>query len=139
MLTARRWRSKQKNKRKKYILKRSPKTHLFKNALQSTDFWKRRLSGFLVRLDRRKRKFSNTMMSYITKGHLTTVRHYIIALRMLNKACYRISIVLAIWCGRAKTIRIRHVWMRLFIYLFFWKKEKKISVFKYIWIHVAGA
>ena len=27
-----------------------------------------------------------------------------------------------------------------FIYLFFfWKKEKKISVFKYIWIHVAGA
>ena len=79
------------------------------------------------------------MMSYIKKRHLTTVRHYIIALRMLNKACYRISIVLAIWCGQAKTIRIRHVWMRLFIYFFFWKKEKKISVFKYIWIHVAGA
>ena len=70
------------------------------------------------------------MMSYIKK------RHYIIALRMLNKACYRISIVLAIWCGQAKTIRIRHVWMGFF---FFWKTEKKISVFKYIWIHVAGA
>ena len=33
-------------KEKIYILKRSSKTHLFKNALQSTDFWKRRLSGF---------------------------------------------------------------------------------------------
>ena len=57
------------------------------------------------------------MMSYIKKRHLTTVRHYIIALRMLNKACYRISIVLAISCGQAKTIRIRHVWMRLFFLL----------------------
>ena len=27
-------------------LKRSPKTHLFKNVLQSRDLWKRRLSGF---------------------------------------------------------------------------------------------
>ena len=66
------------------------------------------------------------MMSYIKKRHLTTVRHYIIALRMLNKACYRISIVLAIWCGQAKTIRIRHVWMRLFIYFFLENGEKNL-------------
>ena len=36
---------------------------------------------------------------------------------MLNEACYRISIVLAISCGQAKTIRTRHVWMRLFFLL----------------------
>ena len=65
------------------------------------------------------------MMSYIKKRHLTTVRHYIIALRMLNKACYRISIVLAISCGQAKTIRICHVWMRLF-FLLLEKGEKNL-------------
>ena len=72
MLTARRWRSKQKNKRKKYGLKRSPKTHLFKNALQSRDFWNAGFPGVRLRLDRRKRRFSNTMMSYIKKRHLTS-------------------------------------------------------------------
>ena len=45
---------------------------------------------------------------------------------MLNKACHRISIVLAIWCGQAKTIRIRHVWMRLFIYFFLENGEKNL-------------
>ena len=39
---------------------------------------------------------------------------------MLNKGCYRISIVLAFSCGRAKTIRIRFVWMRISL-----KTEKK--------------
>ena len=50
---------------------------------------------------------------------------------MLNKGYYRISIVLAFSCGRAKTTRIRYVWMRVFL-----KKEKKISVLKisgYVW------
>ena len=55
---------------------------------------------------------------------------------MLNKACYRISIVLAIWCGQAKTIRIRHVWMRLFIFFFFGKRRKKSpfsNISGYMW------
>ena len=49
---------------------------------------------------------------------------------MLNKACYRISIVLAISCGQAKTIRIRHVWMRLFFLLL--ENGEKKSVFSNI-------
>ena len=35
---------------------------------------------------------------------------------MLNKGWYRVSIVLAISSGQEKTIRIRHVWIRLFIF-----------------------
>ena len=53
---------------------------------------------------------------------------------MLSKGCYRNSIVLAFSCGRAKTIPIRYVWMRISL-----KTEKKISVFKNIWIRVERA
>ena len=56
---------------------------------------------------------------------------YIIMTHHLNKACYRISIALAFSCGRAKTIRIRYVWMGIFL-----KTEKKKSVFKNIRIRM---
>ena len=46
---------------------------------------------------------------------------------MLNKGCYRIYIVLAISCGQAKTIRIRHEWTRLF---FLEKGEKNLQIFQ---------
>ena len=39
---------------------------------------------------------------------------------MLNLVCRRISIVFAFSYGPAKTIRIRHVWMRIYL-----KTEKK--------------
>ena len=52
---------------------------------------------------------------------------------MLNKVCYRISIVFAFSSRRAKTIWIRYVWMNIFL-----KTEKKISVFKNIRIRVEG-
>ena len=41
---------------------------------------------------------------------------------MLNLVCRRISIVFAFSYGPAKTIRIRHVWMRIYL-----KTEKKKS------------
>lgn len=54
---------------------------------------------------------------------------------MLTKECYRISIVLAFSYGRAKTIRIRYVSMRIF----FLKRREKIPDFKNIWICMQGA
>ena len=71
-----------------------------KNALQSGDFWKRRLfiyewtdenGGFRIRWC-----------------------HILLAWRMLRKWCYRIYIVVAFSWGQAKTIRIRYVRMRIF-------------------------
>ena len=59
------------------------------------------------------------------------VHHILLAWRMFNKGCYRISIVLGFSCGRAKTTRIRYAWMRVFL-----KKEEKILVFKNIRIRV---
>ena len=50
---------------------------------------------YRFRVDGRKRRFSNTMMSYIIQ-------------RTLCKTRYRISIVLPFSCGRAETILIRH-------------------------------
>ena len=54
---------------------------------------------------------------------------------MLNKACYRISIVLAISCGQAKTIRIRHVWMRLFFFAFGKRRKKSpfLNISGHMW------
>ena len=48
-------------------------------------------------------------------------------MRMLYAGCYHISSVFAFTCGRAKTIRIRYVWTRIFS-----KTGKKTSVFKNI-------
>lgn len=54
---------------------------------------------------------------------------------MLIKECYRISIVLAFSYGRAKTIRIRNVSMRIS----FFESGEKISDFKNIWMRMQGA
>ena len=54
---------------------------------------------------------------------------------MLSKECYRISIVLAFSYGRAKTIRIRNVSMRIS----FFESGEKISDFKNIWMRMQGA
>ena len=58
----------------------------------------------------RKRRFSK---------YDDVIRHILLAQRMLLKACYRIYIILAFSCVRAKTIQIRYVWMFIF-----WKTEK---------------
>ena len=59
------------------------------------------------------------------------VHHMLLTWRMLRKGCYRIYIVLAFSCGRAKTIRIRYVRMRFFF------KRRKTSPFSkisgYVW------
>ena len=39
------------------------------------------------------------------------------------------SIALAFSRGRVKTIRICYVWTRVYLFIYFLKKEKKISVF----------
>ena len=53
---------------------------------------------------------------------------------MLYSGRYHISSVFAFTCGRAKTIRIRYVWTRIFS-----KTKKKTSVFKNIRIRVDRA
>ena len=70
---------------------RVPKTQVFKNFPQSGDFWKPRL-------------FEKVMMSCIIYNYKTRR----LALRMLCKGCYHISIVLAFSCGQAKTIPLRY-------------------------------
>ena len=84
-----------------------------KNALQSGDFWKRRLfiyewtdenGGFRIRWC-----------------------HILLAWRMLRKWRYRIYIVVAFSWGQAKTIRIRYVRMRIF----FFNGEKNLRFQKY--------
>ena len=62
------------------------------------------------------------------------IHHIPLALRMLYKGCYRISILLAFSLERAKTIQMRYVRTPLF----FWT-EKKVTVLKNIRIWVDGA
>ena len=72
--------------------RRSPKTHVSKRS----PVWRcLKTPVYRFRVDGRKRRFSNTMISYFKQ-------------RMRCKTCYRTSIVLAFSCGRAETIRIRH-------------------------------
>ena len=91
--------------------KRSPKTHLFKNAIQSRDFWirKRRLP-----------------IRWCHISFITSTTHAL--WRMLSYFhCLAFSF--------GRVIRIRYVWMRIF----FWKRRKKTSVFKNIRMRVGGA
>ena len=62
------------------------------------------------------------------------IHHTLLAWRMLIKECYRISIVLAFSYGRAKTIRIRNMSMRIF----FWKRRKNIRFQKYLDAYARG-
>ena len=103
--------------------KRSPKMHLFKNALQSGDFWKRRLFAFICG------RTKSEVFEYDDVTH-----HILLAWPMLRKGCYRIYIVLAFSCGRAKTIRIRYVRMRNFF-----ENGEKILFFKNVRIPVDGS
>ena len=82
----------------------------FSKAFQSGVFLKT-----LDYVDRRKRRFSNSMMSYII-AHAPSARD-------------AKSIALAFSRGRVKTIRICYVWTRVYLFIYFLKKEKKISVF----------
>ena len=81
---------------------RSPKTHLFKNALQTGDFWKRRLFVYMWTDENGGFRIDDV------------IHHILLAWRMLSRGSYRISIVVAFSCGRAKMIRICYVWMRFF-------------------------
>ena len=62
--------------------------------------------AFWLHVDARKRRFSK---------YDDVIRHIRLAQRMLLKACYRIYIILALSCVRAKTIQIRYVWMFIFL------------------------
>ena len=66
----------------------------FSKTVSRVEFLK--TSAYRFRLDGRKRRFSNTMISHIIEA-------------MAYKGCHRISIVLVLTCGRKKTIRIRSV------------------------------
>ena len=83
--------------------KQSPKTHLFKNTLQSRVFEN---AGFSFTCGQTKMEVSNMLMSYII--------FILLAWCMLRKGWSRISIVSAFLCGRAKMIWICYVWMRIF-------------------------
>ena len=96
---------------------RAPKTQVFENGPQKGVCLKTLAYRFRVR--GRKRRFLNTMMSYIIQ-------------RKPCKRCYRIFTVLAFSCGRAKTIRIRYVRTRTF----FRKRRKKSSFSKKFRIRV---
>ena len=98
---------------------RAPKTQAFENGPQSGDFLR---TPAYFRVDVRKRRFSNTMMSYFIQP-------------VPYNSCYCICSVKTFLCGLAKTIRVRHVWTRVFS-----KTEKKLSVFKNkIWIRIDEA
>ena len=84
-----------------------------KNALQSGDFWKRRL--FIYEWTDENRGFRIRWC------------HILLAWRMLRKWRYRIYIVVAFSWGQAKTIRIRYVRMRIF----FLNVEKTLRFQKY--------
>ena len=71
--------------------KRSPKMHLFKNALQSGDFWKRRLFAFICG------RTKSEVFEYDDVTH-----HILLAWPMLRKGCYLIYIILAFSCGQAQ-------------------------------------
>ena len=78
-------------------------------------------------------------MSYIERVIILHIIHHILlALRMPCKGCHRISIVLALSCGRTKTIQIRYAWTRIFLLSFFsfFENGPKTFVFKTIRIRV---
>ena len=92
--------------------------HIFRKSVCRVEFFKNAgLSLFFV--DGRKRRFWNTMTSYIIQ-------------RMSCKRHYRISIVLAFSCSRAKTIRIRYVWSRI-LFLTRNKKFPFTKISGYVW------
>ena len=98
---------------------RAPKTQAFENRPQSGDFLR---TPAYFRVDVRKRRFSNTMMSYFIQP-------------VPYNSCYCICSVKTFLCGLAKTIRVRHVWTRVIS-----KTEKKLSVFKKkVWIRIDEA
>ena len=66
--------------------KRSPKRHLFKNALQSEDFWKRWLLVYVWTDENRGFRIRWCHIALI-------IYRWLLALRMLCEVCYRISIV----------------------------------------------
>lgn len=77
--------------------------------------------AFRLHVDGRKRRFFE---------YDDVIRHILLAFRMLLKGCYRIYIILAFSWVRAKTIRIRFVWMHIFL------KTEKSSFSKipgYVW------
>ena len=80
----------------------------------------------------RKRTFSKTLASRLRVDGRTelevfeyddVIHHTRLALRMFCGDAIGISTILAFSCGRAKTIRTRKVWTRIFF--FFWEMEGK--------------
>ena len=95
------------------------KTRKLSKAVPRREFVQLKTPAYRSSVGGRKRKFFNTMMSYITQ-------------RKPCKECYLIFIVLVFTSGRAKTIRIRYVWVRTF----FRKRRKKSSFTKNFRIRV---
>ena len=94
----------------------------------------------------RKRTFSKTLASRLRVDGRTelevfeyddVIHHTRLALRMFCGDAIGISTILAFSCGRAKTIRTRKVWTRIFFFFGKWREKK--SVFKYIRIRMDAA
>ena len=82
--------------------------------------------AYRFRVKGQKRRFSNTMMSYIMQ-------------RMPCEGCYRISIFLAFWCGREKAIQVkpRAIWSnKLLVDSYFFENKRKNSPCWKIWGYV---
>ena len=83
------------------------RTHPVKTITENLSFQKRsperrflKTPDSHLRVDGRKRRFSEND---------DAIHHLLLVLRMLCEGCYRISIVLVFWCGRAKdsnTLRV---------------------------------
>ena len=106
-----------------YPEKTSPKTHLFKNALQSE--WRSlKTVATRLRVDGRKRKFSSTIMS-------STIYFWHDACSVRNAIVFPLFSVF-VWTGEKDSITLR---AKAYC---FWKRWKIISVFKNNRIRVDG-
>ena len=105
--------------------KRSSKTELFINALQSGDFWKRRVFVYSRADGRNSVVFEYDVMTSCTLSIL-------LVWRMFRKGCYSISIVLTFSRGQTKTIPVRYIWICISKYVdeasVFTKQGESISV-----------
>ena len=107
-----------------YPLKMVTENASFQKRSPEWKFWKRRLFVYLW-TDKNGFRIRWCHTSYTSP----------LAWRMFRKRCYdRICNVLAFSCGPTKTLRVRYVWMRIFV-----ENREKTSVFKNIRIHDDGA
>ena len=113
------------------------------------DQWKRNFLKTMfsrVRVDKRKRNFSKTLRSHhqfhstprnirnlfkMADGRFPFLFFNTYASSMRSRVSYRFQIDSSYTCGRAKTMRKRYEWTRIF-----WKRRKKVAFsneYGYVW------